>query len=86
MCGRKLQTTKRMAFAINIRSDNESANSIRSLWDMCGALERVPSMQSMQYPPHITFAVYDEIEQNDLFAGFDVVMQNLKKLRFGLSR
>ena len=33
----------------------------------------------MQYPPHITFAIYDEIELTDLFAGFGAALQRLRR-------
>ncbi len=37
-------------------------------------------MFAMQYPPHITFAIYDEIEQADLFAGFNEAVQRLERM------
>lgn len=69
-----------MAFAINVRSDNDSSNGIRSLWERCGTLEASPSMSAMQYPPHITLAVYDEIDLTDLYSGFDAALQNLGRM------
>lgn len=48
-----------MALAINIRADNGSAGGIEALWDQAGALEDEPSMRTLGYRPHLTFAIYD---------------------------
>ena len=69
-----------MAYAINIRSDNDSSDSIRSLWKTCGALETSPSMEAMQYPPHFTLAIYDDIRLPDLFAGFESALDSLSRM------
>ncbi len=73
-----------MAFSINIRSDNDSANAIRSLWRQCSALEKTPSMEALNYPPHITLAVFDEIDSRPLYAAFDAVFASVPpiSLRF----
>ncbi len=55
-----------MPFAIGIRCDNESGRPIRSLWDRVGRLEPAPSMAALNYPPHITLAVYDDINPDRL--------------------
>ena len=49
-----------MAFAINLRSDNVSAERLRALWFLSSELEGASSMAALNYPPHITLAVYDE--------------------------
>jgi hypothetical protein len=66
-----------MAYAINIRSDNNSSKPIRALWKTCGALEHSPSMEALQYAPHITFAVYDDIDLSRLFGVFDSAVLGL---------
>jgi len=48
-----------MALAINIRADNESAGEIERLWDQVAAFEVEPSMRTLGYRPHFTFAIYD---------------------------
>lgn len=58
-------------FAINLRSDNDTAKPIRKLWTDCGVLERCPSMAESGYPPHITLAVYDDLDPRTLFRVFD---------------
>ena len=69
-----------MAFAVNLRSDDASADSIRLLWETCGALEASPSMVAMQYPPHITLAIYDEISTGNLFAGLSATVKHLSTM------
>jgi hypothetical protein len=48
-----------MALAINIRSDNATAVEIERLWDQVAAFEDEPSMRTLGYRPHLTFAIYD---------------------------
>lgn len=69
-----------MPYAINYRSDDASSHRIRQLWKECGSLEDSPSMEAMQYPPHLTLAIYDDIQQEDLFDGFDAAVQCLSSL------
>jgi len=54
-----------MAVAINIRADNASADEIERLWDEVAALEDEPSMRTLAYRPHLTFAIYDAPEIDD---------------------
>ena len=53
------QSDPRMALAINIRSDDSSAERIEALWDEVAAFESQPSMRLLGYRPHFTFAIYD---------------------------
>jgi 2'-5' RNA ligase len=69
-----------MPFAINFRSNNESSDNIRRLWAQCATLEESPSMEAMQYPPHLTLAIYDEVERDNLFAGLAAVVDCLNCL------
>ncbi len=55
-----------MPFAISIRCDNESCRPIRALWDRVARLEPAPSMAALNYPPHITLAIYDDIDPDRL--------------------
>jgi len=48
-----------VAFALSLSSSNASAAAITSLWEQMSAFEDQPSMRALNYPPHITFAVYD---------------------------
>jgi 2'-5' RNA ligase len=51
--------TPPMVLAINIRADNDSAAGIERLWDQVAAFEDGPSMRTLGYRPHLTFAIYD---------------------------
>jgi 2'-5' RNA ligase len=51
-----------MPFALGVKSVNASAGAIVSLWDRLSVFEDSPSMRALNYPPHITFAIYDTPE------------------------
>ena len=70
-----------MAYALNIRSDNNSSDPIRLLWEECGSLEEQPSMEALSYPPHITLAIYDDVRLTDLFEAFDSAFATLSKVK-----
>ncbi len=57
-----------MAFAISLKATNSTADPIRALWRQVAAFEAVPSMAVLDYPPHITLAVYDDIDPERLKA------------------
>ena len=69
-----------MGHAIAIKIENGSAESIKSLWNICGSLENAPSMRALNYPPHITMAIYEEISESDLFSTFDSVASELDQI------
>jgi 2'-5' RNA ligase len=69
-----------MAYAISIRSENETSRPIRELWRTCSALEDSPSMEALMYAPHITFAVYDEIDPRRLFEIVDSVFRDFESV------
>ena len=48
-----------MPFALSLKSVNATADAIMSLWDQVSAFEDFPSMRALNYPPHITLAIYD---------------------------
>jgi 2'-5' RNA ligase len=52
-----------MALAINIRTDHPSAGEIERLWDQVAAFEGAPSMRALGYRPHLTFAIYDDLDE-----------------------
>lgn len=69
-----------MAGAINIKSINASARNILNLWDDVSGLEEMPSMAGLNYPPHFTFAIYDEIEVDVLRNATKEVFENLSSV------
>lgn len=52
-----------MPVAININADNASARPIRALWDEVVRLEQTPSLAGLNYPPHLTLAIYDQLDE-----------------------
>ena len=48
-----------MPFALTVKSLDVTAETIMSLWDQASAFEDFPSMRAQNYPPHITFAIYE---------------------------
>ena len=75
-----------MPFSINIRSDNDSSKPIRSLWRECALLEEPPSMEVLGYPPHLSLAVYDDIDETILFNAFDTAFTELAKVTVRFER
>jgi 2'-5' RNA ligase len=55
-------------YAINIACRNETAAPVHRLWQEAAAFEAAPSMAALDYAPHITLAIYDEIEVDRLRA------------------
>jgi 2'-5' RNA ligase len=48
-----------MGFSLNLKASNSSALALTELWDAVGAFEETPSMRALNYPPHLTLAIYD---------------------------
>lgn len=71
-----------MPFAINVRSDNETAQPIRDWWAHLEDFEPVPSMRALNYPPHLTLAIYDDVSDQELFSAVDGVTAGPITLRF----
>lgn len=66
-----------MSFAISIKSENQSGNVIRDLWAKAALLEQTPSMESLHYPPHITFAIYEDADVSELAQSVDAAFSGL---------
>lgn len=49
-----------MPYAISIKCLNETALPIQRLWDEASAFEAKPSMAELDYPPHLTLAVFPD--------------------------
>jgi 2'-5' RNA ligase len=76
-----------MPYAINVRSDHASASQITDLWRAAGKLEEEPSMEVLDYPPHLTLAIYDEIASalvieaiDEVFAEFEPCTVRFERL------
>src|SRR5262249_52418900 len=55
-----------MSFAISIKAPSTAGARLRAYWDRFGRFEQTPSMAALAYPPHVTFAVYEHIEEDRL--------------------
>ncbi|MDE1993995.1 MAG: 2'-5' RNA ligase family protein [Rhizobiaceae bacterium] len=69
-----------MPYAISLRCTNDTAAPILALWDQASAFEAVPSMASLNYPPHLTLAVYENINADRLRATLGTVFRGLPAL------
>ncbi|GAC1041757.1 2'-5' RNA ligase family protein [Rhizobium sp. No.120] len=57
-----------MPYAIVLKCTNETATPVLDLWREASRFETAPSMQALSYPPHLTFAVYEDIAVSSLVA------------------
>ena len=75
-----------MALAINIRSDHASAGEIERLWDQVAAFEDAPSMRALGYRPHLTFAIYDDVDESTARKAMQRASLGQTQLRIVFSR
>lgn len=50
-----------MPYGISLKCLNDTASPVFKLWDEAAAFEETASMRALNYPPHITLAVYPGI-------------------------
>lgn len=65
-----------MKAAINIRCDNSTADPIYEIWETVSTLEETPSMASLKYPPHFTFAIYEQFHLEELKSTVSAISKN----------
>jgi 2'-5' RNA ligase len=75
-----------MPLAINIRSDEASADEIERLWDQIAVFEDAPSMRALGYRPHLTFAIYDDVDEATARAAMQRASLGQTQLRIVFSR
>jgi 2'-5' RNA ligase len=75
-----------MALAINIRADHVSADAIERLWDEVAAFEDAPSMCVLGYRPHLTFAIYDDVDEETACEAMQRATIGQTRLRVAFSR
>jgi len=66
-----------MPYAIVLKCSNASAAPVTDLWLEASRFETIPSMERLNYPPHLTFAVYEDILPENLFATAQKVFGNM---------
>ncbi len=69
-----------MTCAISLKAVNRIADSIGALWDQVALYEGAPSMTALNYSPHITLAVYEEIDPDLLKAALSKACPGLASL------
>jgi 2'-5' RNA ligase len=52
-----------VSYAITVAAPGGAGAAVRALWDKFGRLERAPSMAALAYPPHLTLAIYERIDE-----------------------
>jgi 2'-5' RNA ligase len=80
--GLKVRT---MGVSINLKSTNQTAQNIYELWENVGRLEPSPSMSRLNYPPHFTFAIYDDISVNQVIDVLSQVAKDLRQIEISFS-
>ncbi len=73
-----------MGFAFSIKAPGSSGAPLCAQWERFARLEQAPSMVALDYPPHVTLAVYDHIGKDQLRDALHRVFdgQNSILLRF----
>ncbi|SCB33027.1 2'-5' RNA ligase family protein [Rhizobium hainanense] len=69
-----------MPYAIVLKCANESAAPVLDLWREASGFETAPSMQALNYSPHLTFAVYQDVAMPLLFAAAQKAFGNVPPL------
>src|SRR3954454_19527603 len=69
-----------MAFAVSLLFNAEIADSISSRWARLADAGLSRSMLELNYPPHVTLAVYDELAVDAAVASLDRVFDNIKQM------
>ncbi len=72
--------------AINIRAENDTASPIFKLWEIVGKFENSPSMQALNYAPHFTFAIYDDVEPDKMKLAAEKASNNLTTIPITFSK
>lgn len=74
-----------MPYAIVLKCTDSSAAPVLNLWQEASRFETSPSMQALNYPPHLTLAVYQDIALPLLFAAARNVFDNMPPLSIEFS-
>lgn len=74
-----------MPHAIVLKCANDSAAPVLDLWRQAGRFETAPSMEALNYSPHLTLAVYADIAPSSLFAAIQKVFSEIPPLSIEFS-
>ncbi|AYG65309.1 MULTISPECIES: 2'-5' RNA ligase family protein [unclassified Rhizobium] len=74
-----------MPYAIVLKCTGDSATPVTDLWREASRFETTPSMQALNYPPHLTFAVYPDVAVPWLVAAAQKAFANVPPLSIEFS-
>lgn len=69
-----------MPYAVVLKCTDETATPVLDLWREASRFESTPSMRALNYPPHLTFAVYEDIAVSSLVAAAQKAFANAPPL------
>lgn len=75
-----------MPFAITLKAANDTAGPIRALWEEVADLESRSSMAALDYPPHLTLGIYDEVSPDLLKTALLAAFAETHQLRLTFTR
>ncbi len=74
-----------MPYAIVLKCADDSAAPVLNLWQEAARFETSPSMQALNYSPHLTLTVYDDIAASSLFAATERIFGDMPPLSIEFS-
>jgi len=74
-----------MPHAIVLKCTDDSAAPVLNLWREASRFEASPSMRALNYPPHLTFVVYEDVAVSSLVAAAQKAFANVPPLSIGFS-
>ncbi len=74
-----------MAYAISLLLDDAAAVPIRTYWERLAAAKVSRSMIDLDYPPHVTLAVYETLDCTAALAALDRIFADRPALDFALT-
>ncbi len=75
-----------MPVAITIKAAGDTAKPLTELWRVFAQFEVTPSMAALNYPPHITLAVYDSMAEERLRDAAASCFRDTPSQRLGFNR
>ncbi len=74
-----------MPHAIVLKCAHDSAAPVLDLWREASRFEAAPSMEALNYAPHLTLAVYADIAPSSLFAAAEKVFGEMRSFQVEFS-
>ncbi|MBX5157990.1 2'-5' RNA ligase family protein [Rhizobium sp. NZLR8] len=64
-----------MSYGVSLKCLNETASPVFKLWEEAAVFEEIASMRALNYPRHLTLAVYQELASDRLAEAFERVFR-----------